>query len=157
DVPAEEAPITPRQLLTMTSGIVEHVTFDTPGIPGDFQPYQTMNAMLNEIWKHDLLFAPGTDESYSNVGYTVLMAIIEHVTGTPYTKWIQKHVLDRLDMTRTGLYGDNVAPANQYSEVAADPTTPDGPDLGYGKNPRYWPLTYGLAGSAGYVSTARDL
>lgn len=39
-----------------------------------------------------LLYAPGTNQEYSNVGYYLLGALIRRVTGTDYEKWMQKNV-----------------------------------------------------------------
>lgn len=39
-----------------------------------------------------LLYSPGTDQEYSNVGYYLLGALIRKVTGTDYEKWMQENV-----------------------------------------------------------------
>lgn len=40
-----------------------------------------------------LVFAPGTSQSYSNLGYLILSMIIEEITGEDYEDWMQENVL----------------------------------------------------------------
>jgi len=43
---------------------------------------------------HRLRFAPGTSQSYSNLGYMILSRIVEEVTGQSYEQWMQEEVLE---------------------------------------------------------------
>lgn len=48
-------------------------------------------------------FAPGTKFSYSNLGYNVLGRIIEKVSGISYAEYVQKNILDPLEITEMAL------------------------------------------------------
>ena len=48
-----------------------------------------------------LLFEPGTRASYSNVGIDIGAAVVEVVTGDRWEDFLQKRVLDPLEMTAT--------------------------------------------------------
>ena len=54
-----------------------------------------------------LKFVPGDHSEYSNIGYMVLGAIIEKVTGMAYEDYIRQHILQPLGMNHTDfLYMD---------------------------------------------------
>lgn len=48
-------------------------------------------------------FDPGTKYSYSNLGYNVLGRIIEKVSGMSYSEYVQKNILDPLEITEMAL------------------------------------------------------
>jgi CubicO group peptidase (beta-lactamase class C family) len=53
----------------------------------------TKDDFFTLVFRNKLRAAPGTITSYSNFGYLVLSEIIERVSGMPYEKFIQKHVM----------------------------------------------------------------
>jgi CubicO group peptidase (beta-lactamase class C family) len=78
-VPAVTGPVsraTVRQLLLHTSGIGASVAADR-------QPLSRDEAIA-AINKLDLAFPPGTDDAYSNAGYTLLAIVVEAVSGRTY-------------------------------------------------------------------------
>ena len=75
-VPADKRGITLHQLLTHTSGLVE-------ALGGDYER-QTRRAMLAAALASELQARPGAEYAYSNVGYSVLAAIVEQVSGVGY-------------------------------------------------------------------------
>ena len=50
---------------------------------------------------NQIQFTPGTDNAYSNLGYIVLGAIVEAVTGDHYETYITTQILQPLGMTNT--------------------------------------------------------
>jgi CubicO group peptidase (beta-lactamase class C family) len=60
-------------------------------------------AFVKYVYGAALDFAPGTDTAYSNVGYVLLGAVIEKVTGLPYATYVQEHVLAPLRIAPGGL------------------------------------------------------
>ncbi len=52
-------------------------------------------------------FPPGTEESYSNLGYVILGGIIEVVSGTSYFDNVQKRIVDKLELKETYLNNFN--------------------------------------------------
>ncbi len=81
-----------------------------------------------------LKFEPGDRSEYSNIGYMVLGAIIEKVSGMTYEEYIRRNVLQPLGMNRTDFL---------YTKAMA-------PDEAAGAHPAFslmTPLLYLMAGS----------
>ncbi|MGO1050270.1 serine hydrolase domain-containing protein [Crossiella sp. CA198] len=86
--------ITVRQILQHTSGLPNYTRFI--GLEG-FQavrdryvsPRETLDAALD----HPADFAPGTDFSYSNTGYTLAGLLIQKVTGRPVAEVVTERVI----------------------------------------------------------------
>ena len=95
DVPADKRGITILDLMTHKSGL--------PLYSGlDFEPV-SREAFLARVMKMPLLFAPGAQQKYSNVGYSVLAAIIEQLVGDSYGGYTHKTLWQPLGMHDTGL------------------------------------------------------
>ncbi len=94
NVPADKAPITIRQLLFHTSGLRE--------ASGEDEVYISRDAMLSQEFAAPLLFAPGSGEEYSNVGYSLLAAIIEQRFNQPYEQVLRRELLAPLDADSIG-------------------------------------------------------
>lgn len=97
--PPEAAPFTFLQLATMTAGLARE--------PGEAGPFWT--GPVSE-WETRLLAAlphtsytslPGTEYSYSNIGYAILGAALARAAGQPYVAWQRSQVLSPLGMDRT--------------------------------------------------------
>jgi CubicO group peptidase (beta-lactamase class C family) len=97
--PQGAAPFTFLQLATMTAGLARE--------PDDAGPFWTGPV---SAWEKKLLAAlphtsytsfPGTEYSYSNIGYAILGAALGRVAGQPYTDWERSHVFRPLGMERT--------------------------------------------------------
>jgi CubicO group peptidase (beta-lactamase class C family) len=89
--------ITVEQLLLHESGVG---TLDSPDILGRCV---SSDEMLRRIAKVPPLFAPGTTDRYSNEGYVLLAAIIEHASGMSYEAFLRKNVFRPLNMEHTGV------------------------------------------------------
>lgn len=145
-VPEDKQPITVQQLLTHTSGLPD-------SLGGDYEPV-SRTAFLAAAFSADLLAAPGEEYHYSNVGYSVLAALIEEASGQDYETYLADNLFRPARMTRTGYVLPDWAAAEVAVEydAAGDPQgTPlehpwadDGP---------YW----NLRGNGGILSTARDM
>ncbi len=87
--------------------IAEHEGAPVPG---------SANWFVSYMWTRPLQHDPGTVYAYSNVGYVVLGAVIEHVSGVRYEDFIRKNVLQPLGIVRAYL-GSSIAsdPANAES------------------------------------------
>ena len=117
--------ITIRELLNHTSGLA-------PAMPTEFPPMRTQQS---------LLFPPGTSESYANLNYVVLGAIIEKVTGRRLDREVRNRIFQPLRLTGTS-YGPT-----QGSSDAAPPAWLGAPEVRPGL----------VTGDVGIVSTAADL
>ncbi len=94
DVPADKAGITLHQLLTHSAGFPGAIGDDNTAIDGgDF----TRLAMATP-----LEFEPGTGYAYSNVGYSLLGIIVEHVSGLSYERFLHDELLAPAGLLRTG-------------------------------------------------------
>ncbi|MDW3648423.1 MAG: serine hydrolase [Bacteroidia bacterium] len=90
--------ITVEMLLNHSSGIAPYFYpgyFDAP------KKDKTIAALVERIKKKALLFPPGEEQEYSNAGYVVLGAIIEKLSGKPYTENVKEQILQPLSMTET--------------------------------------------------------
>jgi CubicO group peptidase (beta-lactamase class C family) len=100
-----------------------------------------------------LEFEPGTRNRYSNGGYIVLGAIIEHITGMDYYEYIKKELLISAGMTNTDWYERTALPAN--CAFGYTYSTGNGRDSVRHRNTELLPQKGSSAG--GGYSTAYDL
>jgi CubicO group peptidase (beta-lactamase class C family) len=102
----DSAPITVRQLLTMSGGWPE----DNPW--GDRQLWRD-NTWLGETLRSGVAFAnaPGITFEYSNLGYMVLGRMIANVSGAGALDFITRRILHPLGMHDTGWNAEDVDPA----------------------------------------------
>ncbi|MFI0367871.1 serine hydrolase domain-containing protein [Actinomadura sp. 1N219] len=147
-VPADKRKITLHHLLTHTAGLDDE---EIGG--GDYDPV-SRDGMLSAALKSNLQSAPGAEFHYSNVGYSVLAAIVEKVSGVGYERFLREHLFAPSGMTQTGY----VLPRWERDQVAVEydehgksqgrpydhPWAADGP---------YWYLR----GNGGLLSTPRDM
>lgn len=94
DVPSDKAGITLHHLLTHSSGIVSDVADDYDAVPRD--------SMVRLALARPLVATPGQRFSYSNVGFSMLAAIIETVTGMTYEEHMRTRVFEPSGMRFTG-------------------------------------------------------
>ena len=94
--------MTIRQLLTHTAGLP-----DEPICPVERMnhPLQTKDDLVAAINRMDLIFAPGTRFSYSNVGYNILALIVEAQSGMDFADFLRQKIFDRLGMSGTRWIG----------------------------------------------------
>lgn len=91
--------VTLHHLLTHTSGMGESTYQGPEDIRRD--PYQPRDFIENYL-TGDLDFEPGSHYSYSNLGYFVLGAILEEVTGESYEALVQERIFSRAGMKNSG-------------------------------------------------------
>jgi CubicO group peptidase (beta-lactamase class C family) len=145
-VPADKREITLHQLLAHTSGLVD-------SLGGDYQR-QTRGKLLARALRSKLQAPPGAEHHYSNVGYSVLAAIVEKVSGIGYEEFLAENVFAPAGMTQTGY----VLPHWERDRVAVE-YDPSGKRRGkpfdhpWADDGPYW----NLRGNGGLLSTARDM
>ena len=86
--------MTLQQLLTHSSGLIAHRPY--------FARKLTTQEVLADIFEEQLAYASDTKVVYSDLGYILLMAVIEKVTGQPLHEYAQQHVFQPLGMKDTG-------------------------------------------------------
>jgi CubicO group peptidase (beta-lactamase class C family) len=99
----------------------------------------------NGIWYSKENFStnlPGRTYKYSNMGANIAAYIIDLVSGESYIEFVQKHILDPLQMTKSGWPSKNYQPSNVSTLYW----------YGY-PTPVYEQITYG---DAGFMSSITD-
>lgn len=104
---ADSDPITVRHLLNHTSGLRDPI----PAMFGWVRYVQSGPSQTAFLQKHfskfrKLRFQPGTDRRYSNFGYMVLGAVIEHVTGQHFEDVVAARVFGPARMTNSSFVFD---------------------------------------------------
>lgn len=101
--------VTIRQILAMRSGIGGDIFAAPPGRTR--QAVRDIGDYLKLVVNDTLHFTPGTREEYSNAGYIVLGALIEHITGASYYDYVRTHVYAPASMVGTAHYTSDSLPA----------------------------------------------
>lgn len=144
--------ITIRQLLEHTAGLGDMWSTPkvaVPGLTGEL-------AAAAAVASGPLLYEPGTRWQYSNEGYTVLAAIVEHISGLSFQDYLRRRIVAPAGMTETVLIGgaDDIVPhrAVGYRPQQDDPLGIETPRANWSF------LGAGSAGGAGGgYSTVGDL
>jgi CubicO group peptidase (beta-lactamase class C family) len=143
-VPLDKTTITVDELLRHTSGL--------PDALGNDEDFVTKAWIVEHALASPLSARPGETKGYSNVGYSLLGAIIEQVSGSTYEEYVTRRLLVPAGLTRTGYLRPKWAP----SELACglrdgtrwgatrDYFGPDGP-------------SWHLRANGGMLSTAEEL
>lgn len=99
EIPATAAAITPRQLLTHSSGLPEYCGPDFEAIG--------RSEFVRRCLAMPLAFKPGTRTAYSNVGYSAIALIIETASGRPYADYLRDEILKPAGLLDTGYFLSN--------------------------------------------------
>ncbi len=94
NVPNDKKDITLHHLLTHSAGL-------PPAIGDDYEKITTKEFMQKTL-SRELLFNPGTEYEYSNVGYSVLGIIIEKLSGMSYEAYLSENLWIPVGMYQTG-------------------------------------------------------
>lgn len=145
DVPDDKKSITLHHLLTHSSGFREALGFDYDAI--------SREEFIELAVESKLEFKPGERYRYSNVGYSLLAAIIELVTGNGYEKFLHDQLFEPAGMHDTGYcmpdWKENqVAHGYRGDEIFGQPTEKNWADDG-----PWWHLR----GNGGIISTVHDM
>lgn len=108
----------------------------------------TQDSVLNDIAKKELLFPPGKQTAYSNIGYYLLARIIEKVSGKSYSEYLKENIFDPLKMNDTGVMTNDEVVSNMAERYIKK-------GKNYIKNP-YINWIFNI-GHDGIYSTADDL
>ena len=109
DIPEDKKEVTIGHLLKHTSGLGEYHDLDPKlkekykGYPNDLFPMPREEA-LGYIFKQKLKFPPGTGDSYSNSGYTVLAYLAEMVSQKTFDEAVQEYILKPAKTTKADFY-----------------------------------------------------
>jgi CubicO group peptidase (beta-lactamase class C family) len=128
----------------------------TAGFPGGepLRPCKSRDEILNAIFSMNLLYPPGTDRVYDDLGFILLGLIVESITGVALDKYCENEILAPLEMSETMF-----VPRKTLLERIV-PTEVDAGRGGLLHGIVHDETAYkmgGIAGHAGLFSTARDL
>ena len=96
--PSKKWKFTIRQLLSHTAGIRTYKNSE------EFNSKEFFNSTqdaVNYLAKDSLVYEPGTKYLYTTLGYNLLAAVIESVSGLPFADYVKKNILDPADMKST--------------------------------------------------------
>lgn len=125
-----KSPITIRQLLNMTSGLVypgeaseperimEQIRIELHERAVNGEKFSNID-ICNELGKAPLLFQPGEGWHYG-ISADIAAAVVEVVTGVPYGEFLKKEIFEPLEMKDTGFYveGSQIGRlATMYSRI----------------------------------------
>ncbi len=138
--------ITLRHILTHTSGFgsLPKQKVKTMKEPGE---------LIKAMAEFDLLFHPGSDYKYSDLGYILLGYIIEDVTGKSLDKCLNEWIVMPLDLNST-LYNP---PAHLKEKIAPTETNYEGGYYQGVVHDEKARLLGGVAGHSGIFSTGDDI
>ncbi|WP_448547501.1 serine hydrolase domain-containing protein [Thalassotalea fusca] len=151
----EWANMSARDLASHTSGL-PHYRENTDKL-GMYQTlalstrYDNVIDALTVFDDSELLFAPGSDYSYSSFGTVLLSAVMQEASKVPYLTWMKQQVFSPLGIKATTAEFDNTTPESLATFYWND--------QGRSKQVRPWrdvDLSHRLAGG-GFVSTSSDL
>jgi CubicO group peptidase (beta-lactamase class C family) len=145
-VPADKGQITLQQLLTHTSGLIDAL--------GDDYDRLSRRGLVTGALRSKLRSPPGAEYHYSNLGYSLLAAIVERASGMGYEEFLARRLFAPTGMTHTGY----VLPRWRRDRVAVEYDARGRPhgrpfDHPWAKDGPYW----NLRGNGGLLSTARDM
>ncbi len=91
--------ITVRMLMNHTSGLMGTSMKDTDLYADN---YKDAEFLLENLSSQRLVHAPGEYAAYCNDGFELLELIVENVTGTDYTEYVEKNIAAPVGATHTG-------------------------------------------------------
>ncbi len=112
--------ITVKELLTHTSGIVDHYNYTNTTGMKHAHNIDVYNAIKNI---DSTYFTPGTQFRYSNTAYCLLALIIERLSGESYNKYMQENIFKPAGMIHTIIWNENVAINNEVTGYDWDSTS----------------------------------
>jgi CubicO group peptidase (beta-lactamase class C family) len=146
DAPPDKANITLHQLLTHSAGLIDL-------LGGDYDKLSRED-MIRGAFASKLLFAPGERYEYSNLGYSLLAAIIEMTSRQSYERYLHENLFKPAGMKRTGYSIPKWKPQTVAAGYRSDNTNWGTPlDKLWDKDQPFW----NLRGNGGILSTVGDL
>ncbi|GAB2776794.1 serine hydrolase domain-containing protein [Salinimicrobium soli] len=101
DLPDFGKTVTIRNLLTHTSGyreVFNTIAMTGRDLSGNLEREKIFNVVKNQP---ELQNDPGAEWNYNNTGYSLLAALVEKVTDTPFPEWMQNNIFKPLRMDHT--------------------------------------------------------
>ncbi|MFE5091561.1 serine hydrolase domain-containing protein [Streptomyces sp. NPDC056638] len=155
-IPASYRKVTVRQLLNHTSGIPS--VGSGGGTLDEWYAHRfdlhDATDTVREATSHEPDFAPGTQQHYDNIGYTVAGLLIEKVTGHTYAGEVSRRILEPLHLKDTYFPGTDPTIRGPYNHGYQIFTGTDG--TGELRDVSVWGATDAWA-AGDLISTTADL
>lgn len=143
DINIDKAGVTLRHLLNHTSGIKNDPNFERVNL-------SSRDATVEYILKLPMKADPGTAWAYSNVGYFLLGAIVEKVSGQTWEAYLKEHLFGPAGMKDATCLGEPAL--TDMARRIPNANRGKGGKFPYG-NRKYW----GYCGAGGVHATVRDM
>ncbi|MCY9668438.1 beta-lactamase family protein [Paenibacillus alginolyticus] len=134
---------------------LRHLLLHVSGLPPDM-PYlprkEARPNLIEDILAQELLFQPGKEKLYSDIGMILLGIIAERVSGEPLDRFVKQHIFDPLEMRHT-VFNPG---AELQERIAATELVNGAYIIGEVHDEKSFHLG-GVTGSAGLFATADDL
>ena len=112
--------VTPRELLTHTSGIVDH--YDYTNTKNMLHAHNAdVYAAIKGV--DSTYFTPGTKFRYSNTAFCLLALVIEKVSGMPYATYMQQNIFTPAGMLHSTIWGEQANIPQQVTGYDVDSAT----------------------------------
>jgi D-alanyl-D-alanine carboxypeptidase len=99
-VPRVAGSVTVRQLLTHSSGIVDHYTYVDTRVYKEFWDKDVLTTVQSV---DSVYFPPGSRYRYSNTAYCLLSLVTERLSGETYPAYVCGHIFAPLNMKRSSV------------------------------------------------------
>jgi CubicO group peptidase (beta-lactamase class C family) len=147
EFPQDKAGITLHHLLTHTSGLISDGAKEK-------LPLERRDEYIEAVKRTKLRSAPGEKFSYSNVGYNLLAAVVEKVSGVPFEDYLEQKLFKPAGMKNTGFVG-----RRQWKEavlaIGYEPAAVGAGSVSRAETPQ--PSKWDDLGAGGILTTTGDL
>lgn len=142
----EYASITSRQLLTHTAGMPDVTDYEWNNPQFDDKALERWVRSLSD---RKLLFPPGTNQRYSNIGFEVMGDVIAKASGMTIEEFVAQHIFQPLNMTSATLLFEESKVEDRVTPHSAERRDPIALD--------YWPYNRRHAPSSNLIASVHDL
>ena len=118
-LPPSVDPVTIRQLLTHTSGIIDYEDVMAPGTTVQLHDADVLRLLESQ---DSTYFKPGAGYRYSNSAYALLALIVERASGKSFATFLRERIFIPLGMSHTVAYEEGIStvPNRAYGYTMMD-------------------------------------
>ena len=153
-------PITLHHLMSMSSGlpnlgVAENIIYRFTGGQHKFNPLSGIEDLLQHIneGQSEIAADPGERMFYLNSGYSLLAEVITRVSGEPFHRFVEKNILQPLQMNRSGFAREDLEQEQDIMTAYKQDSSEGKTKITPAPHP-YHPLVYG---PGGLLSSTREL
>lgn len=155
-LPAATEPMTLRQLLTHTSGLIDYEEVMPATTTRQLHDADVLHLLEQE---NRTYFPPGTSYRYSDSGYSLLSLVAAKASGLDFASFLRERIFRPLQMNATVAYEEGVSMVRHraygYSALESGEHTAHTPAGGWTRTDQS--LTSAVLGDGGIYSSIEDL